>query len=82
MQVLVPQQARSNLGYHGRRNPQTWRTACMPLIQALVLQDQVLPGQAGLLGVPNELDCSSIGPDSDILDVEACEEQEAELAIR
>ena len=43
---------------------------------------QVLPGQAGLLGLPEDLDCSTIGPDSDILDIEACEEQAAELAIR
>eukprot|EP00873_Tetraselmis_striata_P038698 jgi/Tetstr1/458962/TSEL_004433.t1 len=43
---------------------------------------KVLPGQSGLLGLPTDLDCSAIGPDSDPLDVEACEEQSAELAIR
>ncbi len=43
---------------------------------------QVLPGQSGLLGLPEDLDCSDVGPGSDILDVEACEEQAAELAVR
>jgi len=43
---------------------------------------KVLPGQAGLLGLPESTDCSAIGPDSDPLDIEACEEQEAESAIR
>jgi len=43
---------------------------------------KVLPGQSGLLGLPTDLDCSAIGPDSDILDIEACEQQDAESAIR
>ena len=43
---------------------------------------KVLPGQAGLNGLVEELDCSNITEDSDTFDIEACENQAMSAAIR
>ncbi|KAK3289380.1 hypothetical protein CYMTET_3180 [Cymbomonas tetramitiformis] len=57
--------------------PLSWKS-----LKASGFTGQVLPGQAGLLGLLDEIDCSTIGPDSDIFDIEQCEEQELENSIR
>jgi hypothetical protein len=43
---------------------------------------KVLPGQAGLTGLIEEIDCSAITDDSDMFDVEACDNQAMAAAIR
>lgn len=43
---------------------------------------KVLPGQAGLNGLVNPLDCSNINDSSDPYDIEECENQALESAIR
>jgi len=43
---------------------------------------KVLPGQAGLTGLLEEIDCSAVGDGSDLFDIEACANQALEAAIR
>jgi hypothetical protein len=43
---------------------------------------KVLPGQAGLTGLIDPLDCSNINDSSDPYDIEECENQALESAIR